>query len=56
MKLVKFWGGGVYMDIERVVDDGGGLYETSKMSRIPLWKQSGDVFLEILKQNKYLKV
>lgn len=46
----------VYMAIERVVNDGGGLYETSKMSRITLWKQSGEVFLEILKQHKYMKV
>lgn len=30
MKLVKFWGRSVYMDIERVVDNGGNLYETSK--------------------------
>lgn len=49
-------GGDVYMDIEKVVDDGGGLYETSKMSRIPLRKQSREVFLEILKQHKYMKV
>lgn len=52
MKLVKFWGGGVYMDLESEVDEGGAFIETSKMSRIPLWKLSGEVFLEILKQHK----
>lgn len=34
----------VYMAIERVVVDKGGLYETSKMSRIPLWKHLGRSF------------